>query len=158
MIDFASAKAKQVPRKYLLKKNKPKDQAKRSVFATTYDPRLLSITSLQAKHWLAMVVKNKYLGQVFPRPPLTGYRRQPNIRSFIVRASIAKQKEKYPERKTSGMKRCNQTDCTSCPYIQEGNKIPLNGTPWSSTNKVNCLTYNIVHGIICKKIDVYKYT
>ena len=56
-----------------------------------------------------------------------------------------------PGRKTNGMKRCNQTDCTSCPYIQEGNKITINGTPWSINNKVNCLTYNIVYGIICKK-------
>ena len=98
-----------------------------------------------------MVANNKYLGQVFPSPTLTGYRRQPNIRSFIVRASIAKPKERYPGRKTNGMKRCNQTDCTSCPYIQEGNKITINGTPWSITNKVNCLSYNIGYGIICKK-------
>ena len=115
LVDSALAKAIKVPRKALLKQNKPKDNTKRPVFATTYDPRLPSITSLQAKHWRAMVNKNKYLGQVFPSPPSTGYRRQPNIRSFIVRAAIAKPKKRYPERKNIGMKRCNQTDCTSCP-------------------------------------------
>ena len=72
LVDSALAKAIKVPRKALLKKNKSKYNTKISVFTTTYDPRVPSITSLQAKHWRALVTKNKYLGQVFPSPPLTG--------------------------------------------------------------------------------------
>ena len=121
-------------------------ETKRPVFATTVDPRLPSISSLQAKHWRSMVAKNKYLGQVFPNPPLTGYRRQPNIRSYLIRAAIAK-----PERKNVGMRKCNKTDWTACPYIKEGKTITINDRKWIIKKQVNCQNYNIIYAIVCKK-------
>ena len=103
MVDFALQKAKKVPRKAALKKVAKKVQTKRPVFAVTYDPRLPSIANLMAKHWRSMVSRNKYLGEVFPSPPLTAYKRQPNIRSHIIRAAVAKGPGRYPQRNQKSM-------------------------------------------------------
>ena len=71
-VESALNKARGVPRKEALKRKSRDPKIKRPVFATTYDPRLPSISSLQAKHWRAMTSKNKYLAEIFPTPPLTG--------------------------------------------------------------------------------------
>ena len=126
-IDSAIQKAKQVPRKAALKRKQASTKTKQPVFATTFDPRLPSLSSLQARHWRSMVSNNKYLAEVFKTPPMTGYRRQPNIRSHIIRAAVAKPRGRYPVRKINGMKKCNETNCTSCPYIREGKEITING-------------------------------
>ena len=70
MVDIALAKSKKVPREAALRKVPVKRRNKRPVFAVTYDPRLPSITNLQAKHWRTMVNRNQYLAEVFP-PPLS---------------------------------------------------------------------------------------
>ena len=151
LVDSALNKARAIPRKAALKRRLRPDQENRPVFATTFDPRLPSITSLQAKHWRTMTLKNKYLADVFPNPPLTGYRRQQNIRNHIIRAAISKPPGRYPERIHKGMHKCNQVDCTACPYINEGKHITINNTHWRIEKKVNCNTYNVVYAIICKK-------
>ena len=150
-IDSAIQKAKQVPRKAALKRKQASTKTTQPVFATTFDPRLPSLSSLQARHWRSMVSNNKYLAEVFKTPPMTGYRRQPNIRSHIIRAAVAKPRGRYPVRKINGMKKCNKTNCTSCPYIREGKEITINGKKWNISNQINCNTYNIVYAIICKK-------
>ena len=48
------------------------------------------------------------------------------------------------------MSKCNQADCTACPYIREGKHITINKTHWRIEKKVNCNTDNLVYTIICK--------
>ena len=151
MVDSALERAKKVPRKAALKKVAKKVQTKRPVFAVTYDPRLPSITNLQAKHWRSMVSRDKYLGDVFPSPPLTAYKRQPNIRSHIIRAAVSKGPSRYPQRNQRSMTKCNIQDCTACPFIKEGKEVKINGVSWRINKQLNCKTYNIVYAIICKK-------
>ena len=125
------------------------------VFATEYDPRLPSITSLQAKHWRARVAKNRQLSEVFSSPPLTAFERQPNLRSHIIRARVVKAPQKYPHRSSirtqKGMTKCNQINCTVCSYIREGKNITINGAHWNIQNKVSCPSTNIVYDFACKK-------
>ena len=151
MIDSALEKARKVPRKAALKKVIKKDQTKRPVFAVPYDPRLPSIPNLQAKHWRSMVNRDKYLGEVFPSPPLTAYKRQPNIRSHIIRAAVSKGPNRYPQRNQKGMTKCNIQNCMACPFIKEGKDITINGTQWKINKQLNCQSYNLVYAIICRK-------
>ena len=101
----------------------------KTVYAVTYDPRLPSITSLQAKHWRSMTSRNKYLSEVFPNPPLTAYKRQPNLRSNIIRAAVAKS-NMHPTRNHRGMHKCNRQNCTSCAYILEAKGVKINVVSW----------------------------
>ena len=111
-----------VPRQKAIKKTKSRDAKKRPIFALDYDPRLPGIQAIQAKHWRAMIAQDQYLEQVFPEPPLTGFRRQNNIRSILIRAKVPEIPRKYKERQIRGMKKCGK----SCPYILEGKSIKIN--------------------------------
>ena len=92
-------KVKKLPRNLALKRGTSKsNKTERPVFAVTYDPRLPSITALQAKHWRSMTKKNKYLSVVFPNPQTTAYKRQQNLRSMVIRSAVARDNI-YPKRK-----------------------------------------------------------
>ena len=149
MLDRELSKARAVPREAALKKVVKNQQTKRPVFAVTHDPRLPSVSNLQAKHWRAMVSRNQYLKEVFPAPALTAYRRQPNLRSYLIRAKVSK--GRYPTRNQRGMKKCNRQDCTACPYVLECKDIKINGIPWKINKSLNCNSHNLVYAIICKK-------
>ena len=96
MVDRAIEKARKVPRSAALKKVPKNKKSERPVFPVVYDPRLPQVTSILTKHWRSMVSRNKHLEEVFPSPPLTAYKRQPNLRSILVRAALPKGKTRYP--------------------------------------------------------------
>ena len=144
-------KARKVPRSAALKEVQKTKTVDRPVFPVVYDPRLPPITSTLTKHWRSMVSRNKYLGEVFPSPPLTAYKRQPNQKSFLVRAALPKGNRRYPQRNQKGMSKCNTQNCTACPFIREGKNIKINGAPWKINRKLDCQSYNIVYAIVCKK-------
>ena len=98
-----------------------------------------------------MVSRDKYLGDVFPSPPLTAFKRQSNIRSYIIRAAVSKGPRRYPQRKQRSMTKCNDQYCTACPFIKEGKEVKINGEPWRINRQLNCKSYNVVYAIICKK-------
>ena len=123
MVDNAIARASRVPREVALRQGRPKVTSKTPVFVLTYDSRLPSAGSIQAKHCCSMVSRNKYLANVFPAPPLTAYRRQPNLRSHVIRAAVAKGPERYLTRNQWGMKKCKQPDCKSCPCIRRARTL-----------------------------------
>ena len=63
LVDSALDKVKKIPRLAALKQTNKQKQTRRPVFAVKYDPRLPSISSLQAKHWQSMVDQNQYLNR-----------------------------------------------------------------------------------------------
>ena len=74
-VDSAIHRARNIPREVTLKKKYKYKKGERPVFAIAFDPRLPTIPSIQAKHWRAMVSQDNYLAEVFPEPPLTGFKR-----------------------------------------------------------------------------------
>ena len=147
-VDSAIKRAKKIPRKVALKAVTKSKQTQGPVFAHTYDPRLPSISQIQAKHYRSMTAKNTYLAEVFKRPPITAYRRQPNLRNFLIRAKVPTNKEN--QRVLKGMKKCGK-GCASCPYIKETKNIKINKKNWVINSKLDCNSFNIVYAIICQK-------
>ena len=88
MIDAAIDRARAIPRAKALKYVVQKQSNKRPVFVVTYGPRLPNVTAIQQKHWRSMVNMDPYLLDVYPEPPLTAYRRQKNIRDYIIRSYL----------------------------------------------------------------------
>jgi hypothetical protein len=150
MIDAALDRAKAIPRDIALRKVVNNKATNRPVFAMTYDPRLPSIQNIQAKHWRSMTAQDPYLASVFPQPPLTAYRRQRNIRNYIIRAKVPVISKRNTRRNFNGMKKCGK-NCTACPYIKEGNTIKNNSFEYKINKQANCNTYNIIYVIQCKK-------
>ena len=120
-----------------------------TVFVMTYDPRLPPIGSIQAKHWRSMTSKNRYLSEVFKRPPLIAYKRQQNIRQYVIRSKV-QIKQTYEKRNVRGMKKCGQ-NCTMFPYVREGKVNKINGIEWKINHNLHCKSYNVVYALICKK-------
>ena len=150
VIDSAISKARKVPRKIALRKALKPSQSEGPIFAVTFDPRLPSLGNIMAKHWRSMVSRNKYLEEVFKRPPLIAYKRQQNLRGHLVRAKVAPSKGPYPKRKLVGMKKCGES-CTACSYIKECKSVKINGIDWKIKRQLNCKCYNIVYAILCTK-------
>ena len=151
MVDSAINKVRLIPRERALKEVNMSKKNKRPVFAVQYDPRLPSVSNITTKHWRTMVTRNKYLAEVFPKPPLTAFRRQPNIRSYLIRAKLPRGPERYPKRYQKGMKKCNRQNCLACPFINETKEVNINGEIWKIEKNLNCNSYNVVYAIICKK-------
>ena len=85
--DLAIRKAKSKSREATLQRKNKIKQNERRVFAVAYDPRLPAIQPTQAKHWRAMVSQDQHLAEVFPKPPLTGFKHQPNIRNLLIKGA-----------------------------------------------------------------------
>ena len=69
-----------------------------------------------------MTIKNSYLKVVFKTTPLTGYRRQPNIRNLLIKAKVP---SNYNKGNIKGMFECGR-GCPACPYIREGKSVNVN--------------------------------
>ena len=156
MVNRAITKARNIKRKYALKKSNKKENKIRPIFATKYDPRLPSLTTIQNKHWRSMVKSDQHLAKVFPEPPMTAYRKQRNIKDFLIRSKVASQPKKYTERKQYGMYKCEKS-CPSCPYIKIGKTLKINENEnWRISQKVNCETFNCIYIIECQKPNCHK--
>ena len=78
------------------------------------------------------------------------FKRQKNLRDFLIRAKVPKPRSQYPSRNLKGMKKCGQ-NCTMCPYVKEGKTVKIGNKEWKINSKVDCMSYNVVYLLVCKK-------
>ena len=150
-VERAIEKAKKVPRDRAIQKGKNKEKEKRPVFALNYDPRLPSIQQIQAKHHRSMVNQDQYLAKVFPKPPLTAFRRENNLRSLLIRSKVPKNPKIHQERQIKGMTKCGKS-CPACPYILEGKSVKIKeNEKWTLNKRYTCESYNVIYLIECEK-------
>ena len=95
-----------------------------------------------------MVSRDTYLGEVFKETPVTAYRRNPNLRNFLIRAKVPKNQDN--RRQLKGMKKCGKS-CTACPFIQENKSIKINNKEWKIQKKLDCNAFNVIYAIVCQK-------
>ena len=152
MVDAAIARASAIPREKALTKVLKGAEERRPIMVVTYDPRLPAIPALLAKHWRAMVRDDPYLREVFPKPPLTAYRRQKTTRDLIIKAKIPQEPSRRSERTLVGMKKCNRP-CPICPWVIETKKMKAKGSIYMHEIKtpINCQTSNLIYCILCLK-------
>ena len=149
LVDSAINKARAIPRNIALRKKPKKKISERPVFAIKFDPRLPNIPNIQSRHWRAMVSQDKYLSDCFKAPPLIAFKKQKNIREYLIRAKVP-EATRHEKRQIKGMFKCG-SNCTACPYITEGKSITYNKTKWNLNRTLNCNSYNIIYLIECKK-------
>jgi hypothetical protein len=151
MIESAMKRARAIPRKEALKPvANPTPTSRRPIFVVTWDPRLPNLPAIGQKHWRSMTATDPYLAEVFPAPPLVAYKRQKNIRDFLVRAKVPPPLAARPRRVIPGMRRC-QKQCHACPYIKETKDIKTDTFKWKINKSVTCEDYNVVYMIECTK-------
>ena len=150
-VQSAIDRARKIPRAIALRKVTKKATKKGPIFVHTYDPRLPSIPQIQGRHWRSMVNRNSYLKEAFPRPPITAYKRQPNIRNLLVRAKVPKNGN--TARKLKGMSKCGNGS-PACPFIRDGKVVKINQKEWNVNNKFDCNTFNVVYESYARKTTV----
>ena len=89
VIDSAIERVKKITREKALKRVYRPNQSERPVLVLPYNPRLPPVQSIIAKHWRSMGSQDSYLKSVFKEPPLTVYKRNKNLRSYLIRAKLA---------------------------------------------------------------------
>ena len=90
LVDATINRARTIPRAQALKRVDRLSQLRRPVNVVTFDPRLPSIQKIHQKYWKGMTEKNPYLENVFPEPPLVAFRRQTNIKDYLIRSKVPK--------------------------------------------------------------------
>jgi len=150
LVESSIQKARLVPREVALRKVRKKKLNKGPIFAVTHDPRLPALGSSVAKHWRTMTNRNKYLAEVFKKPPLIAYKRQQNLKGLLIRAKVADKKIPYPKRRKLGMKKCGY-NCTMCPYVLEGKSININNVDWKINQDLHCKSFNVIYAVLCSK-------
>ena len=88
--------------------------------------------------------------EVFPKPPIVGYKRQKNIKDYLIRSKVPPIQSNKPNRQSRGMKKCGKP-CPTCPFVKEGKSIKYKKTNWEIYGKVNCETKNVIYLIECNK-------
>ena len=153
VIESAISRASLIPREEALKRveKKPTD---RVVFALDYHPALPSISKIIKSSWNVMI-KDPYLKEVFPQPPMIAYRkpRMSSLRELLVRARVPPPKPQRPRRQQVGMKKCRVSGCTCCAFVTEGKQVNSSASNFKTNiNKlVNCESTNVIYCISCQK-------
>ncbi len=97
-----------------------------------------------------MLKKDQYLAKVFPQPPMVGFRKQQNLKSYLIKAKVPPP-PKRESRNKNGMSKCGKL-CAICPYVKEGKDVQINTKDICNINQeVNCETYNCIYMIECQK-------
>ena len=92
-------------------------------------------------------------GNVFKNLPLVAYRRCKNISDILVRAQLTNSTDTSNSRPTPGSFRCNNRNCTTCPYIEHGrNQYTFHSTGETHHIKshITCETFNVIYLIQCR--------
>ena len=150
LVDTAISRARAIPRGVALQPRATHQQTRRPIHVVTYDPRLPQVQQIHNKHWRSMKVLDPRMSEVFPEPPMVAYRRQKNVKDFLVRSKIPPKPKHQPKRKNNGMKRCGKS-CPACPFIKEGKFIKKHKNNWEIHGNLNCETKNLVYLIECNK-------
>ena len=155
IINECIRKARAISRTKALKDVVKEVKTPRPVFVVLFDPRMPSIANIVTKHWRTMVTTDPYLREVFPAPPLTAYKVNRNLGTFLIRARIPRPINNREKRCMNGMHKCkkNWRGCPMCVFVFETRlmRATATGAIVEIKGELNCQTAGIIYCITCKK-------
>ena len=152
VINAAISRARNIPREEALRKVFREKNSDRPVLTIQYHPALPSISRIINRHWRSMTL-DPHMKSIFPKPPLVAYRKQKNLKEYLIRSKVPPLISR-PKRILPGMKKCNR--CTYCSYIQTGPHVTSTASDYHHQiqQSVNCNTSNIIYLITCLKCSI----
>ena len=149
VIDSAIRRATNIPRELALQpKSDSRKKQSRPVYISTFDPRLPNIPQIINKHWRSQCFQDKQFKHTFPEPPIVAFKRQRNLRSFLIRAKVYPTQSQREQRIIKGMYPC-MNPCRTCPFVKVQKKISGQKFTWTLNGKFTCETENIIYMIAC---------
>ena len=160
VLENALTRVDKVIRIEALKKVVRPKNTERLIFATTYDPRLPSITTIVKKHY-NMCKNDPEFENSFPEMPIVGYRRSKNLGEYLTRAKL------YPIstselRRRVGFQRCTrmgQAGCLMCHYSMNTlqHKSAYDGKLYNIQSMIKCTDTYLIYSIQCRKCPSIQY-
>ena len=146
-VDIQIDKAREIERDNLLK-YKEKKRNNRVPFVVTYSPFLKGIGTILHKH-LPLLHNSPKLKQIFPEPPLTAFRRPPNLRDLLVHAKVT---PPTTGEDPPGAFKCLKK-CIVCTFIHTSTKFTstVTGESFPISSNLSCKTNWLIYLITCKR-------
>ena len=112
----------------------------------TYHPDLPHLTRVLHNNQCIINMSTRLKGAL-PKPPLVAYRRPPNLRNLLVRATYGQVKQTH-----KGNSQCQQSRCKACAHIKIGTtfRSTTTGERFQVKATADCRTRNVVYLIECK--------
>ena len=172
MIDAEFEKIRALPgenfkekRKEALKKVKrePKDP-NRIIAPIDFNPHLPKVSQVFQKHHKAMLFAAPHLAEMFPSPPMPGYRQPDNIRRILCRSKLypvnrSKRLQRGAHKNAPGWKKCGKP-CKVCPFTLDKTQIVTglaSGYSHQIKEAVSCDTQNCIYYWKCVKSNCEDY-
>ena len=149
VIEAAMIRAQGISRQEALRPMAKPTTLQRPLWVVSWDPRLPDLQAITNKHWRTMTTQDEHLKQTFPEPPMVAFKRQKNLRDYLIRAKLPN-KTVRNKRILPGMKRCPKT-CATCPYVQETKEVKSGNVIWKINRPLNCQSTNVIYMIKCRK-------
>ena len=121
----------------------------RITFPITFHPNLRNLPLTLHGKYNTILLRDSSNKKIFSTPPMVAYRRPPNLRDLITRASITSR----PSIDLHGFYNCSNTQCKMHPYNTTGNTFTSSVTKkvYRITQALDCTNHNIIYLVTCTK-------
>ena len=150
IIKEAFEKVKKVKREEALLYKK-RETTSRITFPIEYHPNIQNLVPTVHEKFEKILLQEPSNKNIYPEPPMIAFKRPPNLKDMITRASIA-----GPNNSEPGMQNCPDLKCPVHPHINTSKTVfslRKNRQLFDVTKTFNCKDHNIVYLISCKKTD-----
>ena len=146
VIDQAILKVSTIDRNTALTPNTRASDTERIPFTLTYHPRNNSIKPIVHRNF-SLLESDTNTSRIFNARPLFSYKRDRNLRSFLVKGVL-------PSDKEPGTFRCSRNRCNTCPYIVSHTSIAGPKSSVRITDHFQCTTSNVIYCIKCSRCNL----
>ena len=150
VIDQAREMVRHMDRQSLLS-YKAKPTANKGVlpFIRTYHPDLSKVRGIIDKHW-PIIESSDHLSTVFPKKPITAFRRPKSLRDHLVRARL--KPDPIDDERLGECKPCGRPRCQTCKMITTSRiATSSSGAMLNLKSDTSSRTQNVVYLIACGK-------
>ena len=134
----------------LLTPRSRKESEQVTPLVVTFHPNLRHLTRILYNHQCVIDISPR-LKEALPKCPLVAYRRPPNLRDLLVRATFLQQRETYKRNSP-----CKRPHCKACAHIKTGTMFSntTTGTRFRVKATSDCGTSNMVYLIECRQCAI----
>jgi len=147
IIQSVTEKINNIDRAVALQKSEPKSTY-RIPLVLPFHPSIHPIRRIILRNYKALM-NDTATKNIFPKVPITAYKRDHNLANHLVRAF-------HPKPSVSvepGTFSCDRKRCNTCNFVTKDQNLCIvgpNGT-YSVKDHFTCVSHNVVYAIICKK-------
>ena len=118
-----------------------KDKNDRIPFTLTFHPHNHAVKSIILNNF-KFLQNDPETGRIFSQPPLISFKRDKNVRNFLVRSALKTNKQ-------PGTFKCTRSRCKTCRFIVNTSKISGPKRSVKITDRFTCTSANVIYCITC---------